>query len=388
MSVPRPFPSWFEDAFGFRESSYDETKQTLMEMKASSSDPETKLRWLGNADQPVEVTFGPFSLHSVKDYREECTRLMQLLLQQQQQQQASPPDSESETVNHRYANRITWQNIRASVLDLHADPANAGAIFQAASQFNCLEMISPSVTPEAGITCYCQDPTQGPACAIACGPGTAYRNYLIEFPNDGHVGQTSNRQINTLDPILERLADNNNGEKTNITVKNGYAKASNQNLAALHGIVRHHTEELIELLQVGVQRNTEVTHPIRTGRLVTQVYCSAVPVSYTLATAVEWAPLARVVLQGAYEATLLEGVFQHLYKQLERPGETIGPTKIYLTMVGGGAFGNEMEWIWDAMERAHNAIRLYHPVALEIYIVHYGDIHPGATDVVSRIHKS
>ena len=34
---------------------------------------------------------------------------------------------------------------------LHVDSANAGALFQVASQFNLLEMVFPSVTPEHGI---------------------------------------------------------------------------------------------------------------------------------------------------------------------------------------------------------------------------------------------
>ncbi len=48
---------------------------------------------------------------------------------------------------------------------LHAEPANAGAVFQVASQFNLLEMVSPSVTPEQGIGIYENDPTQGPVCS-------------------------------------------------------------------------------------------------------------------------------------------------------------------------------------------------------------------------------
>ena len=47
---------------------------------------------------------------------------------------------------------------------LHADPAYRHATFQAASQFNCLEFVSPGVTPEHGITIYEHDKTQGPAC--------------------------------------------------------------------------------------------------------------------------------------------------------------------------------------------------------------------------------
>ena len=33
-------------------------------------------------------------------------------------------------------------------------------------------------TPEMGVTGYVNDRTQGPCCAIACGAGTVYRNYL------------------------------------------------------------------------------------------------------------------------------------------------------------------------------------------------------------------
>jgi hypothetical protein len=49
---------------------------------------------------------------------------------------------------------------------MHRLPENAGALFQVASQFNLLEMVSPSVTPEDGVTRYQDDHTQGPACAI------------------------------------------------------------------------------------------------------------------------------------------------------------------------------------------------------------------------------
>jgi hypothetical protein len=35
---------------------------------------------------------------------------------------------------------------------MHQSPTNAGAVFQVASQFNLLEMISPEITPEHGVT--------------------------------------------------------------------------------------------------------------------------------------------------------------------------------------------------------------------------------------------
>jgi hypothetical protein len=47
---------------------------------------------------------------------------------------------------------------------LHIAEEYKHATFQTASQFNCLEFISPGMTPEAGITIYEDDKTQGPAC--------------------------------------------------------------------------------------------------------------------------------------------------------------------------------------------------------------------------------
>jgi hypothetical protein len=49
---------------------------------------------------------------------------------------------------------LSYQQIVDDVGLLHRDPNNAGAVFQVASQFNCLEMVTPSITPEDGITNY------------------------------------------------------------------------------------------------------------------------------------------------------------------------------------------------------------------------------------------
>ena len=57
--------------------------------------------------------------------------------------------------------RVT--EVVGDVQDLHANSENAGAVFQVASQFNLLEMVSPEVTPGQGVGIYGNDFTQGPA---------------------------------------------------------------------------------------------------------------------------------------------------------------------------------------------------------------------------------
>lgn len=60
------------------------------------------------------------------------------------------------------------------------------------------------------------------------------------------------------------------------------------------------------------------------GPPVTQAFCSALP-------AAAWAPSPRLVLEAAYEATLLTGVLK---------GAREGSRRVQLTRLGGGAFGN------------------------------------------------
>jgi hypothetical protein len=74
--------------------------------------------------------------------------------------------------------RLKLSVVTGDVRQMHRRRENAGALFQVASQFNLLEMVSPSVTPEDGVTRYQHDPTQGPACAIAAGAATIYPNYF------------------------------------------------------------------------------------------------------------------------------------------------------------------------------------------------------------------
>ena len=67
---------------------------------------------------------------------------------------------------------ICVREVMADVQQTHIDESNADSLFQVASQFNLLEMVSSSVTPEQGVDRYESDRTQGPACAIAAGAGT------------------------------------------------------------------------------------------------------------------------------------------------------------------------------------------------------------------------
>ncbi len=74
------------------------------------------------------------------------------------------------------------------------------AVFQVASQFNCLEMVGPKVRPEDGISRYAADATQGPACALACPAATVFRNYFC--CGGGGQGGGESHQLNMLQDVV------------------------------------------------------------------------------------------------------------------------------------------------------------------------------------------
>jgi hypothetical protein len=123
--------------------------------------------------------------------------------------------------------KISLREAVANVKNLHVDQTNSDTLFQVASQFNLLEMVSPTVTPEMGVGIYDFDPTQGPACAIAAGAGTIYRNYFA--PVNEQVGQSANNQIDCLADLGTALGNTKNRLWE---MKNGYALASHDGLVA------------------------------------------------------------------------------------------------------------------------------------------------------------
>lgn len=252
--------------------------------------------------------------------------------------------------------------IVADVADLHADPANAGAVFQVASQFNLLEMVGPHVTPDDGIARYAHDHTQGPACAMSCGAGTIWRNYLM--PLAGGRGQDAGRQIDTIADLGAALG---NAGGALWDMRNGYLLPHPGALARIAAAIRGQEPRLRGLLRLGVQADTEVTRP-GGGHCVTQIYASALPVAYGRGAAAEWEPFARLVLEAAYQATFAIAA-------------QAGARRLFLTRLGGGAFGNRPGWIDDAILAAARR----HPVpGLQVGLVSYGHPDPANRALLAR----
>jgi len=266
--------------------------------------------------------------------------------------------------------KLTLCEVIADVQALHTDPTNAGALFQVASQFNLLEMASPNITPEQGISRYASDPTQGPACAVAAGAGTIYRCYLV--PVNGQIGQSAHNQVDCLADLGKALGNTNNQLWE---MRNGYALANQSGLTAiqqrLQASSQTERDALRQLIRIGLQWNTQVTLQ-HCNHKVSQAYCSALPVAYTHLSKDLWEDFACLVLEATYEATLCAAILNM---------QKYGSQRVYLTMVGGGVFGNDRAWILDALERA---LTRYQVWGLDVAMVSYGGSKPEIQQLAAR----
>ena len=323
---------WFERLTGFREGAYEATRARLQVRDG---------RLLGDRSAAV----GRFSLPSLAKLRA-----------------AAPPRQ----------GRSRLGIVEGDVRAMHLRPENRGALFQVASQFNMLEMIGPHVSPENGVTRYEHDRTQGPACAMAAGAATVFRNYLV--PCGGSTGQTAERQLDGLADLGTELAPRLGLAEAPWTMRNGYALPTATELAAVDGALRDATpgerDVLRGLLRVGLHEDVEVTDGSRPGPVVNQIFCSALPVSYSGLPGAAWSSFATLVLEAAYEATLLAA---------SRIAAGGGSGRVLLTRLGGGAFGNDDAWIDAAMERA-----LALAGGLDVVIVSYGSATASLRDLVRR----
>eukprot|EP00913_Durusdinium_trenchii_P021426 g20137.t1 len=208
-------PYWFSETFGFSEDreSFDKTREKFTFADGILESKVTKRQF----------HVGPFELVSVEELRERLAGFDGSL------------------------GGLTFSNVCGNAQTLHRDAANEGAVFQVASQFNCLEMNEPGARPEDGVTRYYSDATQGPACAVSCPAGTVFRNYFVNGSGQGRGAR--------LDGLAE-IGELVNNAKESLSFK----RKNSKSLARLGQRIKEDeklSDEIRNRLRIGVHWDTE-----------------------------------------------------------------------------------------------------------------------------------
>ena len=289
--------TWFEHTFGFAETQFN-----IMKYIGLSSDNTI----MYNSKLNIQHKLGQFTIKSLKELRTELKN----------------KDS------NEVSGTLQFSKLYGDVSKLHSIKQNA--LFQVASQFNCLEMMSPDESRMDGITKYMYDKTQGPACALATPYATLYRNYFTD--------------INTLDKVEEIL------NEPFWVIQNGYTIFNKTLLPKLNALLCSSDmyDVIEENIQYGIVQGTDVAYCTNT---VDQIFCSAIPVSYNRGV-LDLSGLSSLVLEAAYEATFILGILTN--------------KTVYITQLGGGAFGNRQAWIRTAIANALEKFKNYKLEVVEV----------------------
>jgi len=134
-------------------------------------------------------------------------------------------------------------------------------------------------------------------------------------------------------------------------------------------------EDLKDKVRLALQSDTQVTSSkfgavpfvSQSGKphLVNQAYASACSVAYDGNQVDAYELFGQIVLEAAYEATLAAALINAAKAEnKQKPGRF----KVYLTALGGGVFGNKMQWITSAIRKACYKFR---DTPLEVAVISY-----------------
>ena len=206
------------------------------------------------------------------------------------------------------------------------------ALFQVASQFNCLESPGPYLVP---VQDYFKDATQGPRAAIGAFPATLLRHYFAPDQENGRFTQVTNGP--QVDLLATACGANmvRNGYLTGrgITHPESFADTLESNWRALRVGVH-------DQVQVVLGYNWDGGPVSREAPTIGQVFTSTVAGGgYRARTNLGdrvFERVARQLLRAAYLGTLLASAL-------------LKKDWVVLTLIGGGAFQNPPPLIWDSI---------------------------------------
>jgi hypothetical protein len=242
-------------------------------------------------------------------------------------------------------NATEFSRNHVDVTFIQGNPDYKGALFQVASQFNCLEMSNPYISIQKTdnfMNVYSKDKTQGPRASISAGPGSILRTYF----RDGEIKKPLDKNQINLVSTLEK--------EGYVEVVNGYGFISDK-MDKKHKNISHSVrKELIKKADIGLQTNTQVSYKNEYRKnmlineddeqLIDQIYVSALAVGYQTNPVSDEAQ--KLFLDIAYVGTFLAAIHNK-------------NEKMVCTFVGTGAFKNKMILMQKAFINAYGKCAKY-----------------------------
>jgi hypothetical protein len=219
---------------------------------------------------------------------------------------------------------------------LQALPENQNALFQVASNFNGLELMSKfDSRAMLEVGSYIFDRTQGPFASISAGPGLLLRHY---FPFYNPRTTPKDWRQKYMGRQLELLGE------THLKTTNGYLELELDSIQKEldEGLVKvaHHRDVQVAF---GTVRGSEHQFLEKEQQTIDQVFTATADLApHTNGEVLEKHPLeleilVKKLLTASYEGTL-------------RAALAAGRQKVYLTLIGGGVFCNPPNWLGDVLE--------------------------------------
>lgn len=294
---------WFEDVMGIPESQWDFT----------------------HIPQGVRDDMGCFETHTVKHLEDNALCMLR------------PPITRPLIVTVRTA-MIREEEFDTSALQVNGPER---AMYQVASNFNCLEVGSERTNPFSGyfLTQLMSDSTQGPSAAAGAGAGAILR--LVTHHKN---------PINMLDQIPE------------CKPCNGKLHLSTLALCEESCVLPNY-----KLIKVGLHTNVRATYDRQRGRFthhpegprIDQVYVSTCICGGSTRTPDgNGKEIQEAFLRAAYYGTYAAAVMRK-------------STKLVLTAIGGGCFRNDPSIIMRVMAEAHTLYSPYLPPSTEVHFPIY-----------------
>lgn len=266
-------------------------------------------------------------------------------------------------------------------------------MFQAASNFNGVEAICETSYPDRAkfITEYADDNTQGPAASISAGPGAISR-VLLPFYDPSKPAaewrQTKTQQMEMLGDVKEYFS-----------VMNGYVVQKGDEKKVEADLLNEENRAIVDKVKVCVHVDEEVVFGLRDSswfgynivgykppisensenipendpskkiteqnHKICQVFCAAM----NMGQGDSGAKNAELEGDGTKAKLLLEAAYRGTYLAAIRHGCQV----LYLTLIGGGVFGNSPNTILDVIGKVHLdiACREMNDVIEEVHLVLY-----------------